>query len=262
MNDDDLRDLLRPDPDGVAPLDPAKVIAGARRRRARTRTVAMAAASVMVAGAVMVVSQSMGTTQSSPPGATSTPRSVTDEAVSKAEKLCRAQIAVDAKQAPQARFPALSAPVVASHSIAEGTVVVFADDENWVACDTVTNRASGKAVVRTPGTIEDGQDASSAAMATAYTLIGLQGGEYPYYWAAGVLPVGVARIRYAFADGQQREVAVDGQYWILQYRSPAAGVGEAGPARAFQVTLFGADGSVKERRRIDPGLCPVITRGC
>lgn len=71
MNDNDLRDLLHADPDGLSPLDPSRVIAGARRRR-RTRGVlaagiASAAVAVVVAGGIYGTASQGGPEPFSPP---------------------------------------------------------------------------------------------------------------------------------------------------------------------------------------------------
>ncbi|WP_432945481.1 hypothetical protein ACQPXM_05665 [Kribbella sp. CA-253562] len=71
MNDNELRELLRPDPGEVSPLDASRVIAGAHRRR-RTRAVLAAgitslAVGAVVAGGLSVFSAGGGNEPFSPP---------------------------------------------------------------------------------------------------------------------------------------------------------------------------------------------------
>jgi hypothetical protein len=71
MNDNELRELLRADPDEVSPLDASRVIAGAHRRR-RTRVVLAAgftslAVGAIVAGGISVFSAGGGGEPFGPP---------------------------------------------------------------------------------------------------------------------------------------------------------------------------------------------------
>jgi hypothetical protein len=46
----------------------------------------------------------------------------------------------------------------------------------------------------------------------------VNGKEYEYYWAAGILPAGVAKISYTFPDGVTTNSVVQGKYREMQHR--------------------------------------------
>ncbi|WP_145808243.1 hypothetical protein [Kribbella amoyensis] len=239
-------------PNAFQPLDPATVIAGHRRRRRRQVTAALAAVSVLVAAGV--VTTVAGSGRDTLPPVASTP-STSPESVSPAERACRAEISASAKRS--ARLPddlAAKMEVVAGSSLpgVAGKVLVLKGPDVWLGCDTVADR--GRAVVSQARPLGGGSFQGSD-FATAFNVITVSGKLTDYYWAAGILPDGIKRIRYRFEDGSRADAKVVGSYWIMQSLQTSGN----GPA---EVELIDAGGKVVRRHPVDPTGCPLETRGC
>lgn len=280
MNDDEIRDALRPD-EHIAPLDPAKVIAGARRRR-RTRnltTGGLAAVAVLAiaTGGVMAanglngspaVDPPLGGTPTAVPSArtTGTPGAVASSANPGENVLARCQTALSGAE-PR---PGPKATQQAILPGADGAVVVIADSLYWAACDSGYN---GNGVVevsaRRPAGLATPSTSDTDAFAVANNRVTKAGKVYEYYWAAGRLPAGVKTVRYGFPDGRTLDAVVTGKYWLMRYWSPStandgAGGSTPGLPAKIRVRLLAANGSVVNDFRLEWGAqtCAQISHGC
>ena len=58
---------------------------------------------------------------------------------------------------------------------------------------------------------------------------------YQYFWAAGLMPDGVAKIMYTFPGGRTAFAQVTGDYWVMQYEgdrlSPVTSTARTSPSR-------------------------------
>ncbi len=266
MNDEELRDALRP-PDGIEPLDPARVIAGARRRRKRGLAAAGAAAVAVlavVAGSVIATNGTNGSSGVEPVGTPNSPRTTQRPPSSPTPSVAAADLAAcrTASETESARVgPQASGQ--ATLSAAEGTVFIVADSKNWVGCDTGYRQNGDKEVsARKPGPIVKPDVGDVEAFAVAQNLLTKGATQYEYVWAAGVMPDGVKTIRYTFADDTVEDAVVVGKYWLMHHWSPAGGEG-ATPGK-IKVRLLGANGTVLADHELEPGLhtCAQITHGC
>jgi hypothetical protein len=148
---------------------------------------------------------------------------------------------------------------------APGTVLVLADSNYWAACDTAYARDNGKGSLREPAKLGT-PPASTSTFAVANNILSMQGKLYEYYWAAGRLPSGVAKITYSFPDGGTANAVVQGKYWLMQHRDPKPWVeGTGGPdTPKVTVTLHRANGSVLKTLKLAWGTdtCAQTTHGC
>jgi hypothetical protein len=263
MNDDDLREALRP-PGDIEPLDPARVIAGARRRRRRSLATggAAAVAVLAVAGAgvfagsrptgLPVVEQSTPTTSTAKPSRT-TPSATPQVDLDALTAQCKSALRRDQELVfgpATGRRASLSSP--------QGTLIVVADSKHWAACDSGYRPI--ELSVRKPAAIRRPALSDTDAFAVASNAVTKAGKSYDYYWAAGLLPAGVTAINYIFPGGTTAEAVVSGNYWMLQHWIPGASLS---PQRV-RVQLIGSTGAVLKTFTLKPGeqTCAQISHGC
>ncbi len=143
-------------------------------------------------------------------------------------------------------------------------MVVLANGNYWAGCSTAYARHNGEGSLREPAKI--GRPALTAdTFAVANNLIPMQGKEYDYYWAAGQLPTGVAKIAYTFPDGTTANAVVKGNYWLMQHREARSWTpGSATNRPKIKVTLQRLNGSVLKEFRLIWGeqTCAQISHGC
>ena len=271
LPEDDLRGALAPD-GSIAPLDPARVIAGARRRRKVRGLATTAVAAIAVAGVAtggfLAGGRSLGqapepaspgpTTLMSPntptPPAT-TPRSPasTAGAIPITAAACRAAAASEPGPGPKATQRSLL-------SDETGTAIVIADSRYWVACDNTFGR---QVSARRPARLQKPSPQATDAFAVADDLITRPDGEREFSWAGGMLPDGVAKIRYTFPDGATEDAVVHGGFWLMRHvsdRVPPSGP----PTTTIRVRLLSASGAVVNDFRLTWGrqTCAQISHGC
>lgn len=162
-----------------------------------------------------------------------------------------------------AEKPGQSAKVAARLDGDPGTVLVLADGKYWAGCDTAYARQNGAGSLRRPAGIAT-PSAGADVFAVANNIIPMQGKDYEYYWAAGLLPAGVTGITYTFPDGAKANAVVKGKYWLMQHRAAEPWVqGDAGRPQ-IKVTLSRADGSTMKTFLLiwAEQTCAQITHGC
>lgn len=168
------------------------------------------------------------------------------------------------KELLESQRPLGSAKVVARIDGEPGTVLVLANGNYWAGCSTAYARHNGEGSLRKPAKV--GRPPVTADMfAVANNIIPMQGKEYDYYWAAGQLPLGVARIAFTFPDGATTNAVVKGNYWLMQHREARPWVPGSDVSRAkIKVTLHRSNGSVLKEFRLTWGeqTCAQITHGC
>ena len=280
--EDDLRSALAPD-GTIAPLDPARVIAGARRRR-KVRGLATAAIAAVVVGGVatggiLAGGQLLGqapepadpgpTTLASPSVPTTTPQITTPQipkgtaitpgpgstpgAVPITAATCRA--ALNGEPGPGAGATGRSLL-----SDEYGTTIVIADSRYWMVCD---NTFGPQVSARKPERLQKPSAQDTDAFAVADNEITLAAGQRELYWAGGMLPDGVATIRYTFPDGATEDAQVDGAFWLMRHVSEQIRPG--GPsATKIRVRLLSASGAVVHDFQLVWGeqTCAQISHGC
>ena len=267
MNDEELRDALRP-PDGIEPLDPARVIAGAHRRRRRGVAAGGAAAAAVlavVAGSVLATNGTNGSSVVVPVSTPSSPRTTPKPTPSPPGVAAADLAACRAGSEGESARVGPKASGQATLSAAEGTVFIVADGKNWVGCDTGYGQTWDKEVsVRKPGPIVKPDVGDVEAFAVAENLVTKGATQYEYVWAAGVMPDGVKTIRYTFADDTIEDAVVVGKYWLMHHWSPAGGEGATPAPGKIKVQLIGTNGAVLADHELEPGLhtCAQITHGC
>lgn len=269
MSDNELRQALRDLPEESTPLDPARVIAGAHRRRRTRRAAAAGVASAAVVAVVAVIAFTAGTPEVEPGPAGETPRpkptavrTTGGAEAAKALAACRAGL----KAYPEpGELPKFTGPPVANLAGPIGSTVIFADAKAWVACDN--SRAVGESA--TVSLLKARKLAPPAAGdASAFEVSGLtinvKAKPYGYFWAAGKRPAGVAKVSYTFPGSVTRVAENVGDYWIIQYRE-AEPTPEGQIDRAkIQVRLLRADNSVLRTHTLTWGeqTCAHINHGC
>ncbi|WP_433013746.1 hypothetical protein [Kribbella sp. CA-294648] len=154
------------------------------------------------------------------------------------------------------------AKVTARLDAEPGTVLVLADSNHWAACNTAYARHNGQGSLRQPAKIST-PAATAETFAVANNLIPMKGKEYDFYWAAGRLPSGVAKIAYKFPDGTTTQAVVQGDYWLMQHRATKPYAAVANRAK-IKVTLQRANGSVLKEFHLIWGdeTCSQISHGC
>jgi hypothetical protein len=161
--------------------------------------------------------------------------------------------------------PGRTAKLVARLDGEPGSIVVLADAKDWAACDTVYGRQNGRGSLRAPARISKPSAKNTSAFAVAANLIPRDGKDYNYYWAAGLVPSGVAKIAYTFPDGTTAQAVVKGNYWMVQHQDPRPWTpGSDAGARQIAVKLTAANGSVVRTFELEWGThtCAQITHGC
>ncbi|GAB3814677.1 hypothetical protein [Kribbella italica] len=161
--------------------------------------------------------------------------------------------------------PGRTAKPVARLDGGPGSIVVLADASHWAACDTAYARHNEKGSLRAPARIAKPSARDTAAFAVAANIVPRNGKDYQYYWAAGLVPRGVAKIAYTFPDGTTEKAVVQGNYWLVQHQDarPWTPGSDAG-AKEIAVKLTAANGSVVRTFTLDWGThtCAQITHGC
>jgi hypothetical protein len=269
MNDKDLRDLFAA-PDELEPLNPAAIIAGAHRRRRRRDLFAGGVAAVAVlavaVGSLVAVTHSNTGAPAKPPvaGVTSpAPTKPTSPKLppGKATKLTTAAcLSAYAGQAPNA--PTSKAQVIGTVDGAEGRLMVVADSKYFGVCE---NSYGSEPSIREAARIKRPTTSDSDAFAVANDGIdNAQGQTHEFYWGGGLLPRGVAGVRYIFPDGKTVDAKVFGEYWAVRYLSTSLRVIGQGPPGRVAVRLIGADGSVVKEFKLVDGTqtCAQISHGC
>jgi hypothetical protein len=160
--------------------------------------------------------------------------------------------------------PGASAKVVARLKGAPGTVLILADSNYWVGCDTAYARNNGKGSIRQPAAITGPAPGDAEAFTVANNLIPIKGKQYEYFWAAGRVPAGVTRISYAFPDGLATNAVIQGKYWIMQHQVATPWQEGMAPTTQIKVTLYGANGQQLRDFQLNWGedTCAQITHGC
>ncbi len=162
-----------------------------------------------------------------------------------------------------AEKPGRAALVAARLDGAPGTVLVLADSKDWAGCDTAYARQNGAGSLRRPARITT-PSAAADTFAVANNIIPMQGKDYEYYWAAGLLPRDVAGITYTFPDGAKVIAVVKGKYWLMQHRTAEPWVQGDADRPQIKVTLSRADGSTMKTFLLAwaEQTCAQITHGC
>lgn len=150
-----------------------------------------------------------------------------------------------------------------------GVTLILSDGRLWVGCDTAHYTHGGKGSILEPSKLlapaaNDGGAfaVSNLALADPGKPPSAKAPIYDHYWAAGLLPRGVAGIRYTFPDGASKNATVNGRFWIVEHL-------ESEPVRQAQkdrirVALIRADGSVVRTHRLTWGeqTCAHVNHGC
>ena len=160
--------------------------------------------------------------------------------------------------------PGSKAKVVARLDGAPGTVLILADSKYWAGCDTAFARTGGEGSIRQPARIAKPAPRDLDAFAVAGNLIPIKGKEYDYYWAAGQLPSGVAKISYTFPDGKTTDAVIKGNYWLMQHQTATPWKEGSAPGPQIKAKLFGANGQVLKTFSLVWGedTCAQISHGC
>jgi hypothetical protein len=267
--EDELRAALAPDAT-ITPLDPARVIAGARRRR-KVRTLATAAVAVVAVagiatGGLLGRSLADGTEPADPALTTATPS--------------RTPIPSAKQTVSPGRTPSNTAPLTPAACLAEitghqgpgtgatqqsllndalGKTVVLADSRYWVVCDNTTG---GQVSARAPQRLQRPSVQDADAFAVATDVLDRPEGQREFFWAGGMLPSGVATVRYTFPDGKSVDAAVAGSFWLLRHLATTPPAGPS--ANQIRVRLLSGGNAVLADFRLDWGTqtCAQISHGC
>jgi hypothetical protein len=161
--------------------------------------------------------------------------------------------------------PGAGAKAVARIDGTPGSVLILADNKNWAGCDTAYARANTEGSLRQPAKIAVPAATDRDAFAVAENIVPVNGKQYEYYWAAGLLPKGVAKVSYTFPDGVTADSVVKGNYWVMQHQEAKAWhEGDDAARPQIKVTLAKANGAVVNSFRLSYGkqTCAQITHGC
>lgn len=274
--EDDLRAALAPD-GTIGSLDPARVIAGARRRRKvralATTAVAVIAVAGVATGGFLAGGQSLG---QDPDPADPGPTTLVSPSPPRTPIPSAKNTATVAPHATPGAVPISTAKCVAALngepgpgpaaaqrnllSDESGTTIVIADGHYWTACD---NTSGQEVSARRPERLKKPSAQDADAFAVANNVVDRPAGQRDFYWAGGMLPAGVAAIRYTFPDGAIEDAAVDGGFWLMRHLSdqtPPTGP----PTTRIRVRLLSASGTVVNELQLvwGPQTCAQITHGC
>lgn len=161
--------------------------------------------------------------------------------------------------------PGRNAKVVARLDGAPGSVLVLADGNYWAGCDTAYGRHDGQGSLRKPARIRQPSAMDADTFFVANNIIPVKGKQYEYYWAAGLMPAGVAKISYTFPDGVTSDAVVEGNYWVMQHQEATPWKEGADADRPqIKVKLTRANGSVVSTLLLTWGTqtCAQISHGC
>ncbi len=147
---------------------------------------------------------------------------------------------------------------------APGTVLILADSKYWAGCDTAFARNGSEGSIRQPAKIATPAPGDAEAFAVAGNTIPIKGKEYDYYWAAGQLPSGVAKISYTFPDGKTTNAVIQGNYWLMQHQTATPWKEGSAPGPQIKVTLSGPNGQSLRTFLLVWGedTCAQISHGC
>jgi hypothetical protein len=293
--EDDLRAALAPD-DTIASLDPARVIAGAHRRR-RVRGIAAAGVAAVAvvgvaAGGFLASGGSLGyAPQPAEPGPTAPVPSLAPPATETPSPTALPSLAPTGSQwagsktvgtepvGPATPSTNVVAPTVAScleeagvsgtkipgadakqRGALDGRLIVVADNDYWVACDNTFRPAPS---VREPARLQRPRIQDDDAFAVAGNTVDTAAGQREFYWAAGMLPSGVAAVRYTFADGAVVDAKVSNGFWMMRHVSTAPPSAHS-PGNRIRVQLLSPTGGVVNDIRLNWGTqtCAQISHGC
>lgn len=163
--------------------------------------------------------------------------------------------------------PGRDARIVASTTGRWGTTLVLADGNRWAGCDTAGythNRAS----LRAPGRIDKPSVRDNDAFAVDEYAQSQNWSDsepwYQYFWAAGLVPDGVAKIMYTFPGGRTAFAKITGDYWVMQHAGGRIALGQDIDQPNIKVTLTRADGSVIRTFPLAWGeqTCEATNHGC
>ena len=293
--EDDLRAALAPD-ETIASLDPARVIAGAHRRRRVRGLAAAGVAAVAVigvaAGGLLASGGSLGyAPQPAEPGPTApvpslapqtteTPRPTALPSLAPTgSRWAGSKTASPETSGPESTTTTVLPPTMASclkeagavseqapgvgakqRGSLDGRLIVVADSDYWVACD---NTFRPTPTVRSPDRLEKPKIQDNDAFAVAGNTIDTAAGQRDFYWAAGMLPSGVATVRYTFADGSVVNAKVSNGFWMMRHVSTVASTAPS-PANRIRVQLLSPTGGVANDIRLNWGTqtCAQISHGC
>jgi hypothetical protein len=163
--------------------------------------------------------------------------------------------------------PGPDARIVASTSGRWGTTLILADDNRWAGCDTA-GYTHNHASLREPGRIDKpavGDDDAFAVDEYAQSQNWSDSEPwYQYFWAAGLVPDGVAKIMYTFPGGRTAFAKITGDYWVMQHAGGRIALGQDVDQPNIKVTLTRADGSVIRTFPLAWGeqTCEATNHGC
>ncbi|MFG1818481.1 hypothetical protein ACGFIF_32280 [Kribbella sp. NPDC049174] len=160
--------------------------------------------------------------------------------------------------------PGPNAKVAARLDGVPGTVMILADSKYWAGCDTAFARNGSEGSIRQPAKIAKPAPGDAEAFEVANNLIPIKGKEYAYYWAAGQLPSGVAKISYTFPDGRTTDAVIKGNYWLMQHQTATPWQEGSAPGPQIKVTLFGPNGQSLRTFLLVWGedTCAQVSHGC
>jgi len=146
---------------------------------------------------------------------------------------------------------------------APGTVLILADSNYWVGCDTAFARTGGgQGSLRQPARIGT-PPLTADTFAVANNLIPTNGQQYDYFWAAGRLPKGITKVTYVFPDDTTTDAVIKGSYWVMQHQNKVPWHEGAVPTTQVIVRLFNARGLVTSfDLQWGKQTCAQITHGC
>jgi hypothetical protein len=180
--------------------------------------------------------------------------------------ICRELLAEHATNTGEP-VPGRDARTVASTTGRWGTTLILADGNRWAGCDTA-GYTHNAASLRDPARIdkpstgdEDAFAVDEYAQSAKWTDTGPW---YQYFWAAGMVPDGVAKIMYTFPGGRTAFAKITGDYWVMQYEGGPIAMGQDQDRPNIKVTLTRADGSVIRTFPLVWGeqTCEVTNHGC
>lgn len=280
MNDsDDLKDILGRGADSLPPLEPAKVIAGAhRRRRVRglvTAGVACGAVVAVVAGGVVVAANGpSGREQPGPPvvGSPVTPSPPTRPPTvpptsTRTPKGPAVSVAACLRPLTESGRPGPTAKSRTRLRLDEatGTTMIVADRTTWLGCDRSHDDEDRYSLIE-PGRMTPPSTAKVDPFRVSNRSISIGSSRYERFWAAGMLPAGVRTIRYTFWDGASRDAKVADGFWVMQYQrsQPAAAGQDITKLARIKVELIAAGERVVRTFRLSwlTDTCAQINHGC
>ena len=137
---------------------------------------------------------------------------------------------------------------------------MIADSRYWMACDSTYG---SEVSARKPATLKKPGVQDNNAFAVANNTVDTVDGQLDYFWAAGLLPDGVATVRYSFADGETVDAEINNGFWLMRHVSSIPpGAHDLGDR--VRVQLLSATGGVLNDVRLNWGTqtCAQISHGC